>query len=125
MNTILLVFDGIDMDLRRIADIFDKADFFSEKLVAIEQPGGRLYVCEVIPIEEGTFDDWPDSRIPDEPRVFSVDFRAHAAVEDLVKGLARHHRFFVDNNFGRVYSQDEFLTAAADPSRRWWQEEVD
>ncbi|GAA0434325.1 hypothetical protein Aca07nite_00750 [Actinoplanes capillaceus] len=120
MNTVVLVFDRTDVGLRHIADAFGEAAFVAGKVATVQPPGGRMYVCAMSPIEEGTFDEWPQERIPASPTAFVVDYRETEAVVDLVKGLAPHYEFWIDSNVGRVYSRDEFLNVAADPARRWW-----
>lgn len=37
-----------------------------------------------------------------------------------MKVLAPHFDFRLDNNFGRVFSRDEFLAVVADPEQDWW-----
>ncbi|MBO3742631.1 hypothetical protein [Actinoplanes flavus] len=120
MNTVVLVFDRTDVGLRHIADTFGEAAFVAGKVATVEPPGGRMYVCAMAPIEEWIFDEWPPERIPANPTAFVVDYRETEAVVDLVKGLAPHYEFWIDSNFGRVYSRDEFLCVAADPARQWW-----
>ncbi|MBW6434923.1 hypothetical protein KZ829_14365 [Actinoplanes hulinensis] len=120
MNTVVLVFDRTDVGLRHIADMFGEAAFVAGKVARVEPPGGRMYVCAMSPIEEGIFDEWPQEKIPASPKAFVVDYRETEAVVDLVKGLAPHYEFWIDSNFGRVYSRDEFLYVAADPAQHWW-----
>ncbi|MFI6259040.1 hypothetical protein ACIBCL_23470 [Micromonospora zamorensis] len=129
METIVLVFPGPDVDLKTIlAEIADwpTFDLPSGNCRGVEVAGEHLYLCVDDTEEEGLFEGWPPSLVPESATVVSVDYRDHVAVETLVRRLNSAFTFVIDTNFGDVLRGEAFVLALDENSRwEWWKWERD
>ncbi len=79
-----------------------------------------MYLWRLTGEDHIVFDeDWALDQIPLEPDVLAVEYRSVAFATEIVCRLGERWKFYIDNNFGQVFTSDDFLANARDPQWNW------